>query len=263
VNLNLLAPSPPPPQTAPFPARAKRLPSYPKEAPRQWLVPVGIALALEVFGIALGFFSPKDTLLELIAAGEIQSVQAAAPQPFEQEVILEDPTPPPPPTPDPEFIKPEEVAEAPHAPPSPPQPIQDATPPPPIDPPPPQPDPVPAPAPPQAVAAPVAPAATAPSENAAAADSQIPLAPSSIVVLGNKDFPKPPYPYEARLQHMEGTVAVQLEVVAGQLAGVEIASSSGHPLLDRSAVAWIRTHWKFPADVTRTLTQPIQFQLGG
>jgi len=252
----LLSPQLAPPRIEASPARTQRIPSLAPISRRQWLVPLGIALGIEALLLGLGFFSPRDTLLDLIAGGELQAVQAAEPKPFEQEVELYDPTPAPPPTPDPEFVKPVDQAEAPTAPPEPPEPIQDETPPPQAPPSPPQPNPAPA--------AETAPASAIPVPAAsAAADSPIPLAPSAVVILGNKDFPKPPYPYEARLQHMEGTVSVQLEIVDGQLVGAEIAASSGHALLDRSAIAWIRQHWKFPADVTRTLVQPIEFQLGG
>jgi len=254
----LLSPELTPPRTEGSPAGAKRIHALAPVSRRQWLVPLGIALGIECLLFGLGFFSPRDTLLDLIAGGEVQAVQAAEPKPFEQEVELENPTPAPPPVADPEFIKPVDPVETPIAPPEPPEPIRDETPPPETPPSPPQPDPAPMA---EAASAPAAPAT--PVADADTADSPVPLAPSPVVVLGNKDFPKPPYPYEARLQHMEGTVSVQLDVVDGQLTGAEVAASSGHALLDRSALAWIRQHWRFPADVTRTLVQPISFQLGG
>jgi len=61
---------------------------------------------------------------------------------------------------------------------------------------------------------------------------------------------KPPYPRLARLNGEQGTVQLRVLVRADGTAGpVEIASSSGYPLLDQSAAATVRT-WRFsPATV--------------
>ena len=57
--------------------------------------------------------------------------------------------------------------------------------------------------------------------------------------------PRPPYPREARLSGWEGTVVLRILVdTEGQPAQVTIAASSGHALLDDSALATARA-WRF------------------
>ncbi|ACD83158.1 energy transducer TonB [Candidatus Methylacidiphilum infernorum] len=71
----------------------------------------------------------------------------------------------------------------------------------------------------------------------------------------------PPYPYEARLRHMEGTVVILLEIRQGKIVASRVVRSSGHLLLDVTAKNWIDSHWKFPPHVSRTLTEAITFEL--
>lgn len=57
--------------------------------------------------------------------------------------------------------------------------------------------------------------------------------------------PRPPYPREARLSGWEGTVVLQLLIdVDGYVTQVTVATSSGHALLDQSAVTTARK-WRF------------------
>jgi protein TonB len=62
--------------------------------------------------------------------------------------------------------------------------------------------------------------------------------------------PVPPYPYLSRRYNEQGTVVLRVLVKAdGTVGALEIASSSGYPLLDRSATSTVR-HWRFqPATV--------------
>lgn len=77
----------------------------------------------------------------------------------------------------------------------------------------------------------------------------------------------PVYPAQARVERREGTVVLRLEVdVAGRVARVEIATSSGHDVLDAAALRAVRG-WRFaPAlqggrPTTWTGRLPVQFVL--
>ena len=94
-----------------------------------------------------------------------------------------------------------------------------------------------------------------------AAPQQAPAFAAQSLVVGDKNFPKPPYPSVAKLKHYEGTVTLQLSVSEGQIVDVQVSQSSGYAILDATAATWIRQRWHFPATVTRSLTQPIAFQL--
>ena len=79
--------------------------------------------------------------------------------------------------------------------------------------------------------------------------------------------PKPPYPEEARKNGMEGEVLLRVEVLAdGQVGGIEVKRSSGHEILDRSALSTVK-QWKFiPANrgngsIACWVNIPIKFHL--
>jgi protein TonB len=79
--------------------------------------------------------------------------------------------------------------------------------------------------------------------------------------------PKPPYPLAARRQGAEGRVVLRARVLEdGRCAEVRIVRSSGHALLDESALATVR-RWNFvPATragkaVSSWVEVPIYFQL--
>jgi protein TonB len=79
--------------------------------------------------------------------------------------------------------------------------------------------------------------------------------------------PKPIYPQEARRKGYEGEVILKVEVLSnGQVGQVEVKKSSGHALLDRSALAAVK-QWKFVpakkggAQVPLWVNIPIKFQL--
>ena len=80
--------------------------------------------------------------------------------------------------------------------------------------------------------------------------------------------PKPPYPSLSRRLSEEGTVRLNILVNPdGSVARLELAKSSGHPRLDRSAMVTVQSSWKFePArqagkPVAAWVIVPIQFTL--
>jgi protein TonB len=81
------------------------------------------------------------------------------------------------------------------------------------------------------------------------------------------DTPKPRYPKEARQKGYEGEILLRVEVLPdGGVGKVEVKRSSGHEILDRSALAAVR-QWKFiPAKkggnaVSSWVNIPVKFQL--
>jgi len=79
--------------------------------------------------------------------------------------------------------------------------------------------------------------------------------------------PKPIYPQEARRKGYEGEVILKVEVLPnGRVGQIEVKSSSGYELLDRSALATVK-QWKFvPAQkgektIPLWVNIPVKFQL--
>ncbi|MGH7968111.1 MAG: energy transducer TonB, partial [Limisphaerales bacterium] len=61
------------------------------------------------------------------------------------------------------------------------------------------------------------------------------------------DRPQPPYPKIALEQAQQGSVTLRLTVDdAGLISSIEVARSSGFPILDRSAMDFVRRHWTIP-----------------
>jgi len=91
------------------------------------------------------------------------------------------------------------------------------------------------------------------------------LEPSVRPDLSDNAFPE--YPPAAVAQRLEGTVLLRLWIDAtGQVQRVELASSSGHPLLDAAAVKAVRTWRGSPAErdhhpVATEELLPIRFRL--
>lgn len=85
---------------------------------------------------------------------------------------------------------------------------------------------------------------------------------------GYQANPKPSYPTLSRRMGEEGTVRLNILVNPdGSVARLELAQSSGHPRLDRSAMDTVQSSWKFePAHqsgrpVAAWVIVPIQFAL--
>jgi periplasmic protein TonB len=79
--------------------------------------------------------------------------------------------------------------------------------------------------------------------------------------------PKPPYPLEARKKGYKGEVVLKLEVLSNGFVGqIEIKNSSGHKILDQSALSTVKK-WKFiPARkegvaIPAWVNIPIKFEL--
>jgi TonB family protein len=79
--------------------------------------------------------------------------------------------------------------------------------------------------------------------------------------------PKPPYPPEARRKGYHGEVLLKVEVLSnGRVGEIEVKKSSGHDVLDRSALNTVRK-WKFvpgrkgETPVSLWVNIPIRFQL--
>jgi protein TonB len=79
--------------------------------------------------------------------------------------------------------------------------------------------------------------------------------------------PQPPYPLAARRLGLEGTVVLRVVVAPdGAPASVVVLQSSGHPVLDSSALETVRTRWRFvPArrngiPVEDSVQVPIRFR---
>lgn len=79
--------------------------------------------------------------------------------------------------------------------------------------------------------------------------------------------PKPLYPREARKKGYEGEVLLRVEVLSnGRVGEIEVRRSSGHEVLDRSAISAVK-QWKFvPAKKGETpvpgwVNIPVAFQL--
>jgi protein TonB len=75
--------------------------------------------------------------------------------------------------------------------------------------------------------------------------------------------PQPPYPKIALEQGQQGSVTLRMTVDdAGLINTIEIAQSSGFPVLDRSALDFVRRHWTVPPEKgTRIYEATINYKL--
>lgn len=96
-----------------------------------------------------------------------------------------------------------------------------------------------------------------------------PLPGRALTVVGPKYYrnPKPPYPRIARRQGYEGIVVLKVEILSnGRVGQIRVKKSSGHRMLDRSALKTVK-QWKFiPAKRGEDPIQmwaeiPIRFEL--
>jgi TonB family protein len=77
------------------------------------------------------------------------------------------------------------------------------------------------------------------------------------------DRPQPPYPKIALEQGQQGSVTLRMTVDdSGLISTIEIAESSGFPVLDRSAMDFVKRHWTVPPEKgMRTYEATINYQL--
>ena len=235
----------------------------PQNGSSSWILAILATVLVHSLIIGVGFYRPHDTLLDLIAHG---GQEENNPPPLDETVeVVQAPepqaVPEPPPEAAPEFIKPVEIPKVAEIP----KPIPTPVPTPePVVAPKPEPTPVvqakPAQKPVIKKIATVAPKPRPVNPSVGTGTGDPNFAPSSLVV-GNKDFPKPPYPSEARMRHYQGVVVLAIHVVNGEVADVSIQSSSGYALLDSTASRWVQMRWKFPKNLTRSLNQRVTFAL--
>lgn len=238
---------------------------HPETTPgNPWSSPFLVALLLHALLVFGGIFGSYDLVQSLVNAGESVEMSSAVVQERTPWITTEvDLVPPPPEEPNPEFVQPVEVAEEKPLPVEfPPEeeippvveetPVVETAPPEPA-----QPTPVVAEnQPPSPESTPVSTVATSPVRESAHSSADD-------VVLGNKGFPIPPYPTEARIRRYKGVVVLSIQILNGHIQEVSVASSSGYRILDATASGFIRKNWKFPEGVNRIIVQPIRYDLSG
>jgi TonB family protein len=76
--------------------------------------------------------------------------------------------------------------------------------------------------------------------------------------------PRPEYPYEARRQKTtgDGIVAMTINPLTGQVAGVSMLKSTGSPYLDNAALTGFRK-WRFKPGTVSAINCPVTFTLTG
>lgn len=197
------------------------------------------SLGLHIFVAGLialiAFLTHIKSIEQLMAEGGSLAQNGPAPEEnIEVELRPED-LPPPPPTVNPEFVQQVEL----------PKPV--------VIPPPPVPVPVPPPKP-VIVAKPrfTAPKATGSGESASVSN----------LVVGSSGFPRPGYPYEARIHHQTGTVLISIQFDSrGEAADVEVIQSSGVRILDSSTRSFIHSNWHNEAFAGKRVSVPVEYRL--
>ncbi len=75
-------------------------------------------------------------------------------------------------------------------------------------------------------------------------------------------FPQPPYPPAARRAGLEGTVIFSVVVDAsGKPQSASVKTSSGHAILDNTALPFLLKHWRWATGNARRVATPIKFYL--
>lgn len=211
----------------------------------------------------LGVTLVHAALLGMLVSTADEAEPPVPPRPLTVSLVVPAPERPEPPQPAPRPTPPER---RPEPQPQPPKPKQETATPPLLaaEPAPPAAPVVEAPAPRSEPPPPVAPPSP-PAPVAEATPAPAPTPPRPADYLTN---PKPPYPRLSRRLGEEGTVRLNILVNPdGSVARLELAQSSGHPRLDRSAMEAVRSSWKFePArqggtPVAAWVVVPIEFTL--
>ena len=88
--------------------------------------------------------------------------------------------------------------------------------------------------------------------------------PTVLNTTGNSgERPQPPYPKIALDQGEQGSVMLRMTVDdAGLIKTIEVAQSSGFPVLDHSALEFVKRHWTVPPGKgTRIYEATINYKL--
>jgi protein TonB len=80
---------------------------------------------------------------------------------------------------------------------------------------------------------------------------------------GGGERPQPPYPRIALEQAEQGSVTLRMTVnPEGRIQSIEVAQSSGFPILDRSALEFVKRRWTVPSgEGTRVYEATISYRL--
>ena len=75
-------------------------------------------------------------------------------------------------------------------------------------------------------------------------------------------FPDPPYPRWARQQGMQGKLQLLVEVSAsGGIDELKVRETSGHDLLDKHVLDWVKANWSWAPGPRRRYLVPFIFEL--
>lgn len=75
-------------------------------------------------------------------------------------------------------------------------------------------------------------------------------------------FPDPPYPRWARQQGMQGKLQLLVEVSAsGGIDDLKVRETSGHDLLDKHVLDWVKANWSWAPGARRRYLVPFVFEL--
>ena len=75
-------------------------------------------------------------------------------------------------------------------------------------------------------------------------------------------FPDPPYPRWARQQGMQGKLQLLVDVApSGAIADLKVRETSGHELLDKHVLDWVKANWSWAPGAHRLYLVPFVFEL--
>ena len=75
-------------------------------------------------------------------------------------------------------------------------------------------------------------------------------------------FPNPPYPRWARQQGMQGKLQLLVEISpSGSITDLKLRETSGHDLLDRHVLDWVKANWSWAPGARRLYLIPVIFEL--
>lgn len=75
-------------------------------------------------------------------------------------------------------------------------------------------------------------------------------------------FPDPPYPRWARQQGMQGKLQLLVDVApSGAIADLKVRETSGHDLLDKHVLDWVKANWSWAPGAHRLYLVPFVFEL--